>query len=66
MDGVKVALGNRSNGGGCAIDMKESSALVHMYLNQFHAAIFACPCDISDHPPMLWWLSSGEGWDAVT
>ena len=27
--------------------------------------IFAWPCVHSDRPPVLWWLSSGEGWDAV-
>ena len=52
MDGVKVALGNR--------------ALVHMQLNEFHAASFAWPCVLSDSPPVLWWLLPGEGWDAVT
>ena len=34
--------------------------------NEFHAAIFAWPCILSDHSPMLWWLSYGEGVDAVT
>ena len=28
-------------------------------------AIFAWPCGLSDHPPVLWWLSPGEGLDAV-
>ena len=28
-------------------------------------AIFAWPCVLSDHPPMLSWLSHGEGRDAV-
>ena len=36
-----------------------------MQLNEFHAAIFACPCVFSDLPLELWWLSPGEGWDAV-
>ena len=35
-------------------------------LNEFHAAIFAWLCVLSDRPPMLWWLSHGEGMDAVT
>ena len=30
-----------------------------------HAAIFALQCVLSDSPPVLWWLSPGEGWDAV-
>ena len=25
-------------------------------------AMFAWPSVLSDHPPMLWWLSAGEGW----
>ena len=37
-----------------------------MELNEFHAAIFAWPCVLSDRPPMLWWLSHGEGREAVT
>ena len=28
-------------------------------------AIFAWPCVLSHCPPVLWWLSSGEGWDAA-
>ena len=27
--------------------------------------LFAWPCVLSDRPPVLWWLSPGEGWDAV-
>ena len=54
MDGVKVALGNRR--------MTVEAAR----LNEFHAAIFAWPCVLSDRPPMLWWLSHGERRDAVT
>ena len=48
----------RNDGGGFA---KEWRALVHMLLNQFHAAIFAWPCVPSDRPPVLWWLSPGKG-----
>ena len=70
MDGVKVALGNRGMtveaARQCAKDRKEWIALVLMYLNEFHAAIFAWPCVLSDRPLMLWWLSHGEGRDAVT
>ena len=67
MDGVKVAVGNR----GMTVEAarqyaKEWTALVHMQLNEFHAAIFAWPCVLSDRHPVLWWLSPGEGWDAVT
>ena len=44
---------------------KEWRALVHMQLNEFHTAIFAWPCVLSDCPPVLWWLSLGEGQNAV-
>ena len=70
MDGVKVALGNRGMtveaARQSAKDRIESRALVHMQLNEFHAAIFAWLCVLSDRPPVLWWLSHGEGRDAVT
>ena len=36
-----------------------------MSLNEFQVAIFAWPCVLSDRPPVLWWLSPGEGRDAV-
>ena len=26
---------------------------------------FFWPCVLSDRPPVLWWLSPGEGWDVV-
>ena len=69
MDGVKVALANRvmtlEAARQCAKDRKEWRTLVHMYLNEFHAANFAWHCVLSDHPPALWWLSPGEGRDAV-
>ena len=69
-DGVKVALGNREMtveaARQCTKEWKEWKALVHMYLNEFHMAIFAWPCVLSDRPPMLWWLSHGDGRDAIT
>ena len=44
MDGVNVALGNRGMtvqaARQCVKDSKEWRALVHMELNEFHAAIF--------------------------
>ena len=68
--GVKVALGNRGMtveaARQCAKYRKEWRALVHIYLNEFHSAIFAWPCVLSYRPPVLWWLSPGEGWDVVT
>ena len=36
------------------------------FIYYIHAAIFTWPCVLLDHPPMLWWLSSGEGRDGVT
>ena len=27
---------------------------------------FCWPCALSDRPPVLWWLSPGEGLDAVS
>ena len=58
MDGVKVALGNRGMMveavQQCAKHRKEWRALVHMQLNEFHAAIFAWLCCVlSDRPPVL-------------
>ena len=71
MDGVKVALGNRgmtvAAARQCAKDQKDLRALAGTYVTErvSHAAIFARPCVLSDLPPVLWWLSPGEGWDAV-
>ena len=65
---MKVALGNRGMAVGaalqCAKDKKEWSP--GAYVTEFHAAIFVWPCVLSDSPPVLWWLSSGEERDAVT
>ena len=36
----------------------------HMQLNEFHVAIFAWPCVLSDRPHVLWWLSPAE-WDRM-
>ena len=38
---------------------------VRMRLNEFHSAIFARSCVLSDRLPVLWWLSTGEGWDKL-
>ena len=62
IDGVKIALGNR----GMTVEEWRWRALVHMQLTEFHAVIFALPCILSDVPPVLWWLSPREQWDAVT
>ena len=70
MDCVKVALGNRGMtveaAQQCAKDQKDWRALVHIELNEFHAAIFARPCVLLDSPPVLWWLSPREGWDHMS
>ena len=69
VDGVKVALGNRGmrvEATQCATDRKEWRTLVHMCNRMFHTAIFAWPCVLSYRPPVLWWLSPGEGWDSNT
>ena len=54
-----------NNCGGCAIveNSKVWRALVDMI--EYYATIFAWPCVLSDHPPLLWWLSPGEGLEAV-
>ena len=66
---MKEALGNRGMtveaARQCSKNRKEWRALVHISLNDFQAAIFAWPCVLSDLPQELWWLSPGEGWDAV-
>ena len=58
MDDVKVALGNKGMpveaAHQCTKDQKEWRAQVHMLLNEFHVAIFACLCVLSDIPPVLW------------
>ena len=48
--------------------MRERSERVPWYIcnNEFHEAIFALHCVLSDCPPVLWWLAHGEGRDAVT
>ena len=70
MDGVNEAFGIRGMtveaARRCVKVRKEWRALVHMLLNEFHAAIFAWPGVLSDLPPVLWRLPPREGWDAVT
>ena len=50
----------------CEKDRKEWRALVRMQLNELHEAIFAWHCVLSDRPPVLWWLSHGEGSNAAS
>ena len=48
-------------------DRPESMESPGTYVTEeFNAAIFAWHCVLSDRPPMLSWLSHGEGRDAVT
>ena len=67
---MKVALGNRGMtveaARQWAKDRKEWRALGYMKLNEFHEVIFAWHCVLSNRHPVLWWLSPGEGRDAVT
>ena len=49
MDGVKELWATEEAARQCGKDWKEWRALVHMQLNEFHAAIFARPC--SFRPP---------------
>ena len=71
MDGVNMALGNSqmNDGGGCAT-MRERYERVESpgaYVSErVYVAIFAWPHIFSEGPPVIDWLSSGEGWDAVT
>ena len=59
MDGVKLALGNRGMtveaARQCAKDRKEWRALAHMYLMEFHSAIFAWHCVLSEHTALGSW-----------
>ena len=71
MDGEKVALGNRGMtveaAQQCAKDRKKRRAQINMSLNEFHAVILLGTVFFG--PPsraLLWWLSPGEGRDAVT
>ena len=69
LDGVKVALGSRGMtveaARQCEKDREEWRVLVHMWMTEFHAAIFPWLLCLPDRPPTLWGLSPGEGWDAV-
>ena len=59
----------RNDGGGCATMLERPERVEPWYIcngMSFNAAIFAWPSVLSDRPPMLWWLSDGEGRDAVT
>ena len=63
IDGVKVALGNR----GMTVEASRKSGEPWYICNRMS---FTRPFlrfrVLSDHPPMLWWVSHGEGRDAVT
>ena len=69
MDSVQVALGNRDDGGGCATmrerpeRVESPSTYVIESVSRGHLCL---ACVLSDRPPKLWWLSHGEGRDAVT
>ena len=64
-DGVKVVLGSRAMTveatQQCVIYRKKRRALVHVWMIEFNAAIFAWPCVISDRPRALWWIITLKG-----
>ena len=71
MGGVKVALGNRGMmveaAQQCAKDRREIHQCPCGYLTDWASRNhFVWPYVFPDCPPVLWWLSPGEGWDAVT
>ena len=66
MDCVKVALGNRGMTVEAARKTGKSGEPWYICNYEFHAAIFAWHFVLSDRPPVFWWLSPGEGRDAVT
>ena len=62
MDGFKVALSKS----GMTVEEARQCAKDRKELNEFHTAIFAWACVLSDRPLVLCWLSLGDGWDVVT
>ena len=67
MEGVKVALGNR----GMTVEAtrqcaNEWRARVTCVTERVSGGDFCLACALSDSPPVLCWLSPGEGKDAVT
>ena len=63
-------LGQQKNDGGGRASMRERSERVESpgtYITELvsrgHFCLALC---FSARPPVLWWLSPGEGWDAVT
>ena len=61
MDGAKLALDNR----GMTVVAERKIGKVESpgayVTNVLHAAIFACPCVLSDRPLMLWWYHLESG-----
>ena len=66
MDGVKVPLGNKGMTVEAARQFAKKLERVESPGAYVHSAIFAWPCVLLDRPPVIWWLSPGEVWDAVT
>ena len=66
-DGVKVALGNRGTtveaARQCEWRVESPGTYVTDRVSRGH---FFWPCVLSDRTPVLWWLSPGDEWDAVT
>ena len=65
MDGVKVGFGNIGMtveaAGQYTKDRKECSAMVHMYMIEFNAAIIAWPCVLLDRPSAIWCIITWRG-----
>ena len=66
MDGVKVALGNRGMTVEAARKIGKSGEPWYIVTEWVPRGHFAWHCVLLDLPSVLWWLSHGEGRDAVT
>ena len=66
MGGVKVTLGNRGVTVKAARQCKRVESPAEYVTECVSSGHFASHCALSNCPPVLWWLSPGEGWDAVT
>ena len=56
----------RNDGGGCASMRKRVESISTCVTEWVSRCHFAWPYVLSDRPPVLWGLSPGESWDAVT
>ena len=64
---MPVVLSNRGMTGGAPRKIGKNEKPWCTSNNAFHAAFFfAWPRVLTNRPPVLWWLSLEEVWDAVT